>query len=99
MACEVAGKVLKTMQLGRGEHRRDPDVLSATGRAPQAYEVDEHARTAQRRDQTANPGRADLPQRSKLSSSGARAGRGGARELDRSHTLSEHGAAGRAQEA
>jgi putative transposase len=80
-----------TMQLGRGQHRGDADLLSAAAAASQAYEVDQHARTLESGTQAANPCRAHLPQRRELFAAGARVGGRDARELARSHALSQHG--------
>jgi putative transposase len=72
VAHQVAGQVPEAHRLGRGEHRGDPDLPSIAAHAPQAPEVDQHARAAERGDQAADRslpsarpgrtrGRPDLP--------------------------------------
>ena len=87
-----------TMQLGRGQHRGDADLLSAAAAASQAYEVDQHARTPEPGTEAPHPCRAHLPQCRELSAAGAGAGRRDARKLARSHPLSQHGPSQGAQE-
>jgi hypothetical protein len=53
-------KYPKLLQLGRGEHRADPELLQVAAAASQALEVDEHAGVAERRNQTADTRGEDL---------------------------------------
>src|SRR5690606_14139119 len=55
-------EVFKACRLGRVEHRRDADLLPPAAPTSQAHEEHQHARTAQRGDQTTHPCRAHLPQ-------------------------------------
>src|SRR5262249_4196415 len=91
VADQVAGQVLPAVQLGRGAHPRDADLLPITVAASQALEVDQHAGAAEPGAEAADPRRAHLSERRKLFAAGARAGRRDARELARSHPLSQHG--------
>src|SRR5215813_9637617 len=83
-------KISQAHQLGRGEHRRDPNLLPPAARPQEAHEIDQHARAPQRGDSPAHLCRADLSQRRKLPSSGSRAVRGDPRSMARSPYLSEH---------
>jgi putative transposase len=61
VACQMAGQISQAMQLGRGQYRRDADLLSTATAAPQAHEVDQYARTAEPGIEAAHPCRAHLP--------------------------------------
>ena len=49
------------MRLGRGEHRRDADVLPTSAAASQTSEVDQHAGADQPGAEAADVGGPDLP--------------------------------------
>src|SRR6185369_6421898 len=66
--------------------------------ASQASKKHEHARAPERRDQTPDPCRPDLPKRGELLTPGASSCRRDARELARAASLPEHGGSARAQE-
>ncbi len=69
----------------------DVELLQLAAATPQASEVDQHARAAQRRDQTPHPGRAHLPEPGELLTLGPRALRRSPRRLARGSSLLEHG--------
>src|SRR5688572_16237856 len=94
----MAEQVPKAHRLGRGEHRRDLDLLSLAPPAPQTLEVNEHARAPKRGDQATNPCRPDLSQCGELLTSGPGSCRRDARELAGAAPLPEHGGSARAQE-
>ena len=91
-------KYPQAMQLGRGQHRGDADLLPTAASAPQAHEVDQHARTAEPGTEAPHPCRAHLPQRRELFAASAGVGCRDARELARSHPLPQHGPSQGAQE-
>ena len=91
-------EVPQALRLGRGEHRGDADLLSAAAPAPQAPEVDQHARAAEPGAEAAHPRGADLPQCSELPAADPGAGGRDPRELAGGDPLPQHGAPGRAQE-
>jgi putative transposase len=74
LAGQVAGEASQAVQLGRGQHRRDVDLLSAPACLSQAYEVDQYARAPEPGDQAAHPRGAHLPPPGKLLAIGAGAG-------------------------
>jgi hypothetical protein len=55
-------QVSQAYWLGRGEHRRDPDLLPPAAGTPQTHEVDQLAGTPQRGNQAAHLRGANLPQ-------------------------------------
>ena len=76
-------------RLGRSAHRRDLELLQPAAPTPQTSEVDEHARAAQRRDQTPHPSRADLSERRQLPPTSSSALRRSPRGLARRSPLLE----------
>ena len=98
VACQVAGQISPALQLGRGQHRGDLDLLPAAAAASQAHEVDQYARTLKPGTQAPHPCRAHLPQHRELLAAGAGVGCGDARELAGSDPLSQHGPSQGAQE-
>src|SRR5271169_644816 len=93
----MAAQTLQAVRLGRREYRGDPHLLLAAAAAPQAHEVDQHARTPEPGIEAAHPCGAHLPECGELLAAGAGACRRDPRELARRHPLFEHAASGRAQ--
>ena len=85
-------------RLGRSAHRRDLELLQPAAPTPQTSEVDEHARAAQRRDQTPHPSRADLSERRQLPPTSSSALRRSPRGLARRSPLLEYGVSEGAEE-
>ena len=77
---------------------RDPELLQPAPAAPQASEEHQHARAAQRRNQTPHARGEDLSQSRQLLALGPRALCGSPRGLARGSPLSEHGVLERAEE-
>ena len=71
-------QILQAVYLGGREHRADADVSELAAAAPQAHEVDEHARAADGGDQEAHLRGEDLPQCGELLAAGAGADGGDA---------------------
>jgi len=86
-------KYSQAHRLGRGEHRQHADLLLAAAPAPQAFEVDQHARAAERGAAPADASGSNLSQRRQLPTADARAVRRDARNLDRGQALPQHGRA------
>jgi len=69
VAGQMGYAVREAVRLGGGEHRGDADFLPAAAAASQAHEIDQHVGAAQRGDQAADVGGANLPKPRQLSSS------------------------------
>ena len=78
-------------RLGRDPHRRDAQLLPATTSAPQAPEVHQPARTAQRGDQAPHPSGPHLPESGQLPAAGPGALRRDPRRVARRSPLPEYG--------
>ena len=75
MACQMVGPLSQADDLGGGDHRVHADLLPPAAPAPQTSEVDQHARTPQRGNQTPHLCRAHLPEHRELPATGQGAGR------------------------
>ena len=78
-------------RLGRGPHRRDAELLPSTTSGPQAPEIDQPARTAQRGDQAPHPSGPHLPESGLLPAAGPGALRRDPRRVARRSPLPEYG--------
>lgn len=70
VARQVAGQIHQALCFGRGQYRRDTDLLPAAA-APQAYEGHRQARTHEPGDQAAHACGANLPRQRAPSAAGA----------------------------
>jgi Transposase, Mutator family len=98
LARQTAGDLSQALRRDRGAHRGDAHLLSAAAPAPQAPQVDQSARTPERRDQAADPPRPHLPERRELPTADPGARGRNARELARGASLPQHGRPARAQQ-
>jgi len=87
----MVGALSEAVQLGGGAYRGNLYVLSLAAGAPQAPEVDEHARTDQRGTQAPLSRSAHLPESRELPAPDAGPGGRDPRGLDRAASVPEHG--------
>ena len=91
VAHALAAALSQAHGLGRSPHRRDLELLPSAAPTPQTSEIDQHARAAQRRDQTSHAGGPDLSQRRELLTLGPSPLCRNPRGLAQGSPLLEHG--------